>query len=290
MREPPPTRRRTGPARPPERPWPAEVQSRLTTACLGRSLIWLPAVDSTNRRLAEEADAGAPEGLVVAADGQTAGRGRLDHTWWSPPGFTLAVSILLRPAVPLDQVASLALLLGLAVRRTLQALPAGLAPQLKWPNDVWLNGRKVGGILCDMRTESGRIRHVTAGIGVNVNGARQDFPPDLRDTATSLQRATGNPWNRAALLAALLNTLEPVYRIWEREGLAPFLAEWRAADLLLGRDLVIEQGARRLVGRADGIEPGGALRLKQDNGEIQIVHAGDAHLRSGAESGRKARS
>lgn len=263
----------------PEAPLPGEVQPRLTTRRLGRELIWLDSVDSTNRVLGEKAAAGAAEGLVVAADTQTAGRGRLDRVWFSPPGKNLYASILLRPAAPLDRAPSLALLLGLAVRRAVRALAPALDPRLKWPNDLWVDNRKLCGILCDMQAEPDRVHYVAAGIGLNVNTASADFPPEIRASATSLQIAAGRPFPRSEVLAALLNALEPVYRRWEKKGLAPFLNELNEADLLKGRAVTLIQGTRAWSGRADGIAPDGALRLIGADGEITAVYSGDIQVR-----------
>ncbi len=263
----------------PEAPIPGEVESRLTTRVLGRELAWLPSVDSTNRWLAEKADHGAREGLVVTADTQTAGRGRLDRLWHSPPALNLYLSILLRPAVPLDRAASLSLLLGLALRRAIRALAPELDPRLKWPNDIWIQGRKVCGILCDMRAEPDRIHHVVAGIGLNVNTTAGDFPEKLRPTATSLRLAAGRSFLRAGVLATLLNELEPAYQEWSAHGLAPFLDELNKADLLKGRLVTLTQGTHLLASRANGIAPDGALLLQTPAG-ITSVYSGDVSIRS----------
>jgi BirA family biotin operon repressor/biotin-[acetyl-CoA-carboxylase] ligase len=263
----------------PEAPLPDEVAPRLTTDTLGRQLAWLPSVDSTNRWLAEKADAGAPDGFVVTADTQTAGRGRLDRGWYSPPAINLYASLLLRPDVPLDRAASLALLLGLAVRRALCQLAPGLDIRIKWPNDIWIGSRKVCGILCDMRAEPDRIHHVVAGIGLNVNTTTQDFPRDIRPHATSLRMAAGRFFPRAEVLAAILNALEPVYRDWIAHGLEPFLAELNEADLLKGRAVTLAQGARLLTGLAAGIAPDGALLLTGPDG-IASIYSGDVSIRS----------
>ncbi|MFO7535004.1 MAG: biotin--[acetyl-CoA-carboxylase] ligase [Kiritimatiellia bacterium] len=263
----------------PEAPLPAEVLARLTTRTLGRHLLWLPDVDSTNRWLTEKADAGTPEGLAVTADTQTAGRGRLNRDWFSPPGLNLYASLLLRPDVPLDRVASLSILLGLAVRRAVRSLAPELEPRLKWPNDIWLGGRKLCGILCDMRAEPDRVRHVVAGIGMNVNTGLQDFPPALHATATSLRLAAHRSFSRAAVLAALLNALEPVYHEWVRTGLASFADELIEADLLKGHRITLSQGERTLEGRADGIAPDGSLLLAGRAGTTS-VYSGDVHIES----------
>ena len=266
--------------RSPNAPLPGEVRPLLTTAgSLGVEIAWLPATDSTNRWLAEKADAGAPEGFVAVADTQTAGRGRLDRAWHSPPGLNLYASILLRPDVSLDRIASLSLLLGLAVRRAAKGLVPEIEPLIKWPNDIWLGSRKLGGILCEMRAEPDRVRHVIAGIGLNVNALEKDFPKDIRSTAVSLRLAAGRSFPRAAVLAAILNALEPVYRAWLVHGLNPFLDELNAADLLKGRAVVLSQGGALLSGKAAGIAPDGALLLAGRDGTAP-VYAGDVTLRS----------
>jgi BirA family biotin operon repressor/biotin-[acetyl-CoA-carboxylase] ligase len=263
----------------PDTPIPEEVQPRLTTTRLGRGLTWLAAVDSTNRWLGERADAGAPEGAAVTADAQNAGRGRLDRAWHSPPGLNLYASVLLRPAVPLDRVASLSLVLGLAVRRAILELAPGLEPRLKWPNDVWIGSRKLCGILCDMRAEPEQVRHVVAGIGLNVNIDARDFPAEFAAGATSLRIESGKTMSRALVLAAILNNLEPLYDAWIADGLAPFRKELDKADLLRGRRVTLSQGTGLLHGTARGIAPDGALLLDGLGGPL-TVYSGDVSVRS----------
>jgi BirA family biotin operon repressor/biotin-[acetyl-CoA-carboxylase] ligase len=263
----------------PEAPRPEEVRLRLTTRTFGRDMTWLPAVDSTNRWMAEKAETGAPEGCVIAADTQTAGRGRLDRTWFSPPGLNLYTSILLRPVVPLDRVASLALVLGLAVRRALRTLAPAIEPRLKWPNDLWVDNKKISGILCEMRAEPERVHHVVAGIGLNVNTEKKHFPKALQTTSTSLKIAGGRDFARAEVLAVLLNELEPLYRIWIKDGLSPFQDELNEADLLKGRAISLVQGTRTLTGTAMGVAPDGSLLLKTAEG-IQSIYSGDVSIKS----------
>lgn len=263
----------------PEAPRPEEVRLRLTTRTFGREMTWLPAVDSTNRWMAQKAEAGALEGCVLAADTQTAGRGRLDRAWFSPPGLNLYASLLLRPDVPLERVASLALVLGLAVRRALKTLAPSLDPLLKWPNDLWIGNRKISGILCEMRAEPERVRHVVAGIGLNVNTVKSDFPKALQAGSTSLKIACKRDFARAEVLATLLNELEPLYRLWIREGLSPFQDELNRADLLKGREITLSQGPRILSGTAAGLAPDGSLLLKTAD-ETLSVYSGDVSIKT----------
>jgi BirA family biotin operon repressor/biotin-[acetyl-CoA-carboxylase] ligase len=203
----------------------------------------------------------------------------MERDWHSPPSLNLYASLLLRPAVPLDRIASLSLILGLAMRRALLDLAPTLEIRLKWPNDIWINGMKVCGILCDMRAEPDRVRHVVAGLGLNINSQPGDFPAALRSTATSLRIATGNRQSRPAVLAAFLNHLEPLYEGWMKDGLEPFLAELNTADLLRGRSVTLAQGPRLISGIAAGIGPDGALLLSGPEGPLS-VYSGDVSLRS----------
>ncbi len=257
---------------------PFEVWPHLTTQNFGRRFLYRASVPSTNTVAVQFAAAGVPEGLIVATENQTAGRGRLGRTWRSPPRRNLLFSLLLRPAIPLEQAASLPLLLALALRRTLRNLFPFQNPVVKWPNDLLIQGRKIAGILCEMQAEPDHILYLIAGIGFNVNMTRNDFPKELRTTATSLRIVTGAPHSRPMLLALFLNTLEPLYAEWRQIGFSPFLDEYRYADALFGHPVRIRQSDRILEGQADGIEPDGALRVRTASGSLSLVHSGDAHL------------
>jgi BirA family transcriptional regulator, biotin operon repressor / biotin---[acetyl-CoA-carboxylase] ligase len=182
-------------------PTPERLGARLTTRWLGRAYEWHESCESTNDLAAARARADAPEGLVVATDVQTAGRGRLGRAWHSPAGESLYLSILLRPMRPPPEIPPLTLLAGAAVARALARI--GFQPRLKWPNDVQLDGaggarRKVAGILTEMATEGNRVGHVVVGLGLNVNTPA--FPDELRETATTLTHVAGRVVERAEVL------------------------------------------------------------------------------------------
>lgn len=259
-----------------EAPRPEAVQPHLDTQSLGRALRYLCATVSTNSDLAALAAAGAPEGMVVVAETQSGGRGRLARRWLSAPGRNLTFSMLLRPALEPQRVTTLPLLAGVALARAIEELEPGLGLQIKWPNDLLLGGLKLAGILCEMQAEADCVHHVIVGIGLNVNLRRSQLPGEVRRTATSLRLATGRDWPRAPLLARVLNGFERDYDCWRREGLAPFLGELAARDPLAGRRVVIEQGGRRLRGVAEGIQADGALRVRLSDGTLQAVVSGDA--------------
>lgn len=253
------------------------LSAALTTRWLGRSYEWWPACASTNDLAGERARAGAPAGLVIAADQQTAGRGRLGRTWHSPPGANLYVSILLRPSRPPPEIPPLTLLAGGALASALAAL--GFAPRLKWPNDVELveagRRRKVAGILTEMSSAGDRALHVVVGVGLNVNGV--DFPPDIAERATSLRRAAGRPLDRAAVLGTFLNHLEPLLDEYERRGPPVAIAAFEAHAALPAPCRVTAPGRpnERLEGVALGVDPDGALRLRDETGHIHRVLSGE---------------
>jgi len=165
---------------------------------------------STNYLAMDAASAGAPEGSVFLAEQQTAGRGRGAHEWHSARSVGIYCSVVLRPALPPSEVLVLSLAAGLAVQAAIQEVDARVTPDLKWPNDLLIDGKKFCGILTEMNAEATRVRHIVVGVGINVN--QQKFPDDVRDTATSLLLATGSEWSRVELAAALLKSLDREYR------------------------------------------------------------------------------
>src|SRR5271168_5396852 len=182
---------------------PAMDEALAGTPFLGK-LRFLPTVDSTNTLAMREAEAGATEGLVCFADEQTAGRGRGAHSWQSPPGSGLYVSILLRPQIAPADVLWLSLAAGLAVREAVREV-AAIEADLRWPNDLLLGPKKFCGILTELSAEVTRVRHIVVGIGINVH--QEHFPEELTRQATSLHIETGKHWPRQEILMALLKAL-----------------------------------------------------------------------------------
>ena len=254
------------------------VSGFLETETIGRDLRLLESTGSTNRDCERLAGEGAPEGVVVLAETQTAGRGRQTREWFSPKGVNLYFSLLLRPDVDPSRAASLPLLAGLAVALAVESVCPGLDPRIKWPNDILAGGRKLCGILCEMQAGTGRVRSIVAGIGINVNLREESLPGELRARATSLFMETGRVFPRAAVLAAVLNRFEPLYTRWQSEGLAPFLPEIGQRDLLRGRTVAIDRMGHLVEGVAAGIREDGALRLQTADACIP-VYSGEAHLR-----------
>jgi BirA family biotin operon repressor/biotin-[acetyl-CoA-carboxylase] ligase len=253
----------------------SSVEQALSTRRLGNPVLYFESVSSTNDVAAEQAAAGAPEGLLVLANEQTAGRGRLDRIWWAPAGSSLLISILLRPPILAGHAGQLTMCLGLAAAEGIEDV-TGRRPALKWPNDLLLNGHKLGGMLTELRLDGERVESAVLGLGLNVNLDFQKAPPDQVDltrNAISLQMVLGRPVARLPLLAAILARCEAWYgRLLA--GQSPAVA-WSARLDTLGRRVSVAMPGGSLEGIATGVNPEGALLVRGDDGRTTIVWAGD---------------
>jgi BirA family biotin operon repressor/biotin-[acetyl-CoA-carboxylase] ligase len=257
--------------------WPGEALSRrLAGLRIGTPLCGRDSVDSTNRLALELAREGAAEGTVVIADRQTAGRGRLQRAWQSPAGCNLYLSVILRPEVPPEDLAQVTLLAGVAAAEAVAAVcPEGLS--IKWPNDLLIRGRKVCGILTEMRTEAGR-HALVVGIGLNVNIGRQDFDPGLRQSATSLREETGRLISREEMAVVLCGRLGFWYDTFLAEGFEPVRREWLARSAMVGQRARVLFRDEVQEGIVTGIDRDGALLIRPDSGSVLRVVAGDATI------------
>jgi BirA family transcriptional regulator, biotin operon repressor / biotin---[acetyl-CoA-carboxylase] ligase len=217
---------------------------------------------STNDDAIEAANAGAPEGSVFLAEHQTAGRGRGAHTWHSARSAGIHCSVLLRPALPPSEVLILALAAGLAVHAAVREINPLVMPDLKWPNDLLIDGKKFCGILAEMNAEVTRVRYLVIGIGINVN--QTSFSADLRGAATSLRLSTGTEWSRVEVCAALLKSLDREYRCLQdnpnaREAVVQRFSEL-SSSVKGARVDVDENGG--FEGTTEGLDPRGFLQVR----------------------------
>jgi BirA family biotin operon repressor/biotin-[acetyl-CoA-carboxylase] ligase len=256
----------------PDKLLPAEITQGLKTRYLKGPIHHFETLPSTNDLAKELGSREAPEGTLVVAESQSRGRGRLGREWDSPPGLGLYVSLLLRPPLPPTEMPRLTLTTAVAVVRALKRA-AGVAPGIKWPNDLLLDGKKVGGILTEMETESDRIRHLVVGLGLNVNNRR--FPPPLDLTATSLALAAGSSFSRRLILQAWLEEFEALYDLFLHQDFAVILEEWRQYNVTLGQAVTVRQGPREISGLALEVAEDGALLVRQETGEIVRVASGE---------------
>jgi BirA family biotin operon repressor/biotin-[acetyl-CoA-carboxylase] ligase len=250
------------------------LAAALTTRRLGRPALVFERIGSTNDLAREYARAGAEDGLLLLAEEQTAGRGRLDRSWWAPPRTCLLMTLLLRPALPLQRVGQLTMCLGLGAAEGI-AQVTGVTAQLKWPNDLLVGGRKLGGMLTELDADGGKLNYAVLGLGLNVNVdfARDGAPADVAPLATSLLQETGREVDRLALLAAILARTEGWYDA-ALAGQSPHEA-WAARLDTLGRRVRVAMTAGALEGVAVGVTPEGALLVREDGGAVRTVWSGD---------------
>ncbi|HZB47094.1 MAG TPA: biotin--[acetyl-CoA-carboxylase] ligase [Pyrinomonadaceae bacterium] len=237
------------------------------------TILRFDSLPSTNDEAARQAAAGAPEGLCVVAREQTAGRGRQRRAWLSPRDAGLYVSVVLRPRFEQARWPLVTLAAALAVRDALKEA-CGLATDIKWPNDLLARGRKVCGILAEVvETKAGRAAVV--GIGVNLD--ERAFPPELRESATSVAAETGSAPDAEEVLRALTRTLAHRYaELQHHDGAATTLRAWAShSSFAEGKRVRVALAAETFEGHTRGLEPDGALRVETDAGDIRIVRAGD---------------
>jgi BirA family biotin operon repressor/biotin-[acetyl-CoA-carboxylase] ligase len=261
---------------------PDKIKALLKTSFVGQSLHCWEALPSTMDEAWRLGRARAPEGTVVLAEEQTAGRGRLERSWWAPAGSSLLLSLLLRPGCPARQAQRLTMVCSLAVCEAIFTV-TGVEAQVKWPNDVLIDGRKVCGILTelDIQPESGggQLQTAVVGMGINVNVDFEGAPP-LISPATSLLLATGRTVSRVELLVALLEGIEERY-VAAREGRS-YHREWAERMATLGREVQVSDAQKTWRGVAVAVDADGALQVRMNDGTVQRVLAGDVTLRMGA--------
>jgi BirA family biotin operon repressor/biotin-[acetyl-CoA-carboxylase] ligase len=252
---------------------PNLVRKRLKGNLFGKQIYHFFKTDSTNRVAMDLGYSGAPEGTVVLAEEQTAGRGRSGRTWFSERGSGLYVTLLLRPNLAPAQAPLLTMLAGLSAHAAVQT-HAGLTPELKWPNDLLLNGKKIGGILTEMHAEPSEVRFVVVGIGINVN--QEKFPTEISSVASSLRKESGRAHSRLELLVRLLSQFETDYNRFLREG-APFVVQrfLSVSNFADGRRVRVDSGNESYLGTTAGLSPEGLLLVKKDAGPLVTVIAGD---------------
>ena len=238
---------------------------------LGRPLMYEPVTGSTNDNALLAARSGAPHGSLFVTDEQTAGRGRRGNSWLAAPGESLLFSLLLRPQLALGQASALTLAIGLALRDAISPLLERPA-QIKWPNDLYVNGKKLAGVLVESQLQGERLQAVVVGVGLNV--ATRDFPPEIASRATSLELLGARNVERVALLQAVLTAIAARVEVYERTGVAGILDELNAADALRGQRLRVDAQ----VGLGRGLDEQGRLLLEDDAGVVHTIIAGTVEL------------
>lgn len=245
---------------------------------IGRDIRVFQQTTSTNDVVDKLGRDGVKEGVVVFAETQTRGRGRLGRTWVSNEAKGLWFSVLLRPPLPPQSATQLTIASATSLVRALDRA-SGLRCEIKWPNDILAGGRKICGILTEMSAELDTVKHVVLGIGLNVNFDTRDFPPDLRKIATSIKIESGREFRRCDVAAAILKELNDDYQRILRGKFEEIAEEWESNCSTIGHNVEIACGPRVFLGRAESLDAEGALLVRTQHGRLERVVGGDVTLK-----------
>jgi BirA family transcriptional regulator, biotin operon repressor / biotin---[acetyl-CoA-carboxylase] ligase len=249
----------------------AEISADLPQQRLRGPVLHYICLPSTNDLAKDLARQGYPEGSLLVAETQSAGRGRLGRVWESPPGTGIYLSVILRPPLPPTELPKLTLTAAVAVVQAIKEV-TGLETGIKWPNDILLAGKKLGGILTEMETESDQMSHVILGVGLNINTLI--FPDHLQTVATSLG-STGRTFSRLAIIRSLLHILDRLYGKFLGQEFPEILDLWRRATVTLGKPVRVKLGEREIAGLALDVAPDGALLVAKPGGEVERIISGE---------------
>jgi BirA family biotin operon repressor/biotin-[acetyl-CoA-carboxylase] ligase len=247
------------------------------TKIIGRDIRVFEQTTSTNDVIEKLARDGVKEGVVVFAESQTKGRGRLGRKWISPAHKGLWFSILLRPDLRPQEATQLTVASATALRRAIQN-ETGLSPEIKWPNDILIGGKKVAGILTELSAEVDRVKHIILGIGLDVNLDAGELPAELRKTATSLKIEAGEMVSRAELAAAILRELDFDYARICGGKFSAVADEWESHCTTIGKNVTVLIGDRKIRGRAESLDDDGALLVRTEHGHLERIIGGDVTL------------
>ncbi|WP_010501030.1 biotin--[acetyl-CoA-carboxylase] ligase [Paenibacillus elgii] len=253
----------------------SRLQLKLETERFGRYVKYYDQVESTQIVAARCVADGAEEGTLILTEEQIAGKGRMGRKWHSPVGKGIWMSLILKPVwIPLLFTPQLTLLVAVALCRAIRST-TGVEAGIKWPNDLLVGGKKVAGILLESSAEDERLQHVIAGVGISVNLQSDDFPPELRDTATSLAIEAGRQVDRIEVLSRFLLEWEQLYGLYRLEGFAPIKLLWEALTVSLHRNIRCRTPQGELEGFAEGIDEHGALQLRLADGTVKKLYSAD---------------
>jgi BirA family biotin operon repressor/biotin-[acetyl-CoA-carboxylase] ligase len=251
-----------------------KIRLGLKTKFLGQTIHFKESVDSTQKIAKELANENAPEGTIVLAEEQIGGRGRMGRPWHSPKYTGVWMSMILRPNIPLQQTPQLTLMTAVAVAQAIEEI-TDLTPQIKWPNDILINGKKVTGILTELQAEADRVFAIIIGVGINANQKVEDFPEELRSIATSLAIEKGEKVSRSQLIQSMLTNFEKLYLIYLEKGFAPIKLLWESYAISIGKTIVARTLTDNIRGFAKGITDDGVLILEDETGKEHYIYSAD---------------
>ena len=253
------------------------LEKKLAGKLIGHKLYYLPETGSTNEEAFRLGVAGAPEGTVVLADSQTKGRGRMQRVWHSPAAANIYTSLILRPHLPPTAAPQISLAAGVAVAELLEQYCPGRV-ELKWPNDVLINGKKICGILAQMKTAAENVDFVVVGIGINVNMTKQHFPAEILEIATSLISETGREFSRQDLIIELYENFAKWYKKLLQNGFAVIKEKWLSLAPMIGQDVQIIFLNEKVAGKAIDLDEDGSLIIINGKNKKLKITAGDSTI------------
>lgn len=261
----------------PDRLTPDEIKYGLATDFIGKKIHYYTKTESTNTVASNLALNGAPEGTLVIAEEQSGGRGRLDRKWLSRAYDNILMSLIFRPQLPAAEVFSITMLCSVAIVRAITKT-TGLLTLIKWPNDIYINNKKIAGILTELSADQDRVNYVITGIGLNVNYDTNAYP-EIRDIATSISSVTGQRTSRIELLRSILEEIEECYLMLRSGNRACIRTEWNKNSLIIGKQVQIISANSIDEGIADSIDDDGSLLLIGTDGVKKKIYCGDVSLR-----------
>lgn len=254
-----------------------EIRLGLRTSFIGKSIHYEESVGSTQKIAHELSYHDAEEGTVIIAEEQITGRGRMGREWHSPKYTGIWMSLILRPKISPAKAPQLTLLTAVAAVQAIQAV-TGLEPQIKWPNDILLNGKKITGILTEMQAEADRINSIIIGIGMNVNQSKKDFPEELQSIASSLLIEGKEHVSRASLVREFFMQFEKLYLLYLDKGFSPIKYLWESYAISIGKTVIARTLNGVIEGKALGITEDGVLKLEDSTGELHLIYSADIEL------------
>ncbi|WP_284035980.1 biotin--[acetyl-CoA-carboxylase] ligase [Neobacillus sp. 114] len=261
----------------PEKITADEIRLGLTTEFIGKNIHYEETVESTQKIAHRLASENVPEGTVVIAEEQISGRGRMNRPWHSPKYTGIWMSLILRPNIPLTKAPQLTLLTAVAIVQAIEEV-TGLNPEIKWPNDILLNGKKITGILTEMQAEADQIHSIIIGMGLNVNQTKDDFPPELQNIASSLLIEKGDALSRASIIRSIFTHFEKLYLLFLEKGFYPIKLLWEGYAISIGKMLKARTLTGVIEGKALGITDEGVLKIEDASGVIHHVYSADIEL------------
>ena len=250
------------------------IKAHLGTQVIGKKIRVFDELDSTNSKAYRMAREGGEEGEVVLANRQLKGKGRLGRRWLSPPGVNLYVSIILRPPIAVRNASLITLMAAVATAKATKGI-SGLHPRIKWPNDLLIHGKKVAGLLNELKSNAGKVDFVILGIGINVNMTLEMIPEEMRSIVTSLREELGYDISRVEFLSALLREVGREYQAFLTGGTERILREWEEFAQMVGTVVEMKSFHEVIRGRVKGIDTDGALLLSAPDGSEKKIIAGD---------------